>query len=67
MSKNKKAATPMYQVIQEVCLFFGKSLIKDFYFFDVGFITNINCISVALLYCKLFNEQFELQHSDLNI
>jgi hypothetical protein len=50
ISKNKTAATPMYQVIQELFLFFGKLLIKAFYFFDVGFITAINYIGVALLY-----------------
>jgi hypothetical protein len=43
ISKNKTAATAMYQIIQELFLF-GKLLIKDFYFIDVGFITAINCI-----------------------
>jgi hypothetical protein len=47
ISKNKTAATPMYQVIQELFLFFCKLLIKDFYFIDVGFITAINYTTSA--------------------
>ena len=65
ISKNKTAATPMYQVIQELFLFFCKSLIKDFYFIEVGFITAINYIGVALLYCKLFTEQKEIKYQKL--